>query len=80
MQNQGPPAPSAGGTEINWITTFFMAAFHIGAIAALFFLPGRLSSSQLGSGGYREALASGWVIIGCSHIVATELQSGSSIF
>jgi hypothetical protein len=38
MQNQGPPAPTfAGDSEINWITTFFMAAFHVGAIAALFF-------------------------------------------
>jgi hypothetical protein len=23
--------------QVNWITAFFMAAFHIGAIAALFF-------------------------------------------
>ena len=23
--------------HINWVTTFFMAAFHLGAMAALFF-------------------------------------------
>ena len=39
MQIQGPPPTqnSAADSNINWVTSFFMAAFHIGAIAALFF-------------------------------------------
>src|SRR5579872_2122759 len=28
---------SSNDNQVNWVTTFFMAAFHIGAIAALFF-------------------------------------------
>ncbi len=39
-----PTRTLAGGSEINWITTFFMAVFHGGAIAALFFSLGKLSS------------------------------------
>lgn len=31
-----PKAEAAGGDKINWITSFFMVAFHIGALAALF--------------------------------------------
>ena len=27
----------SNGNQVNWVTTFFMAAFHAGAIAALFF-------------------------------------------
>jgi fatty-acid desaturase len=27
----------ADSNDINWVTTFFVAAFHIGGIAALFF-------------------------------------------
>jgi sn-1 stearoyl-lipid 9-desaturase len=38
MQTQGLPTQEFGGdSDINWVTAFFMAAFHIGAIAALFF-------------------------------------------
>jgi fatty-acid desaturase len=38
MQNQYARTQEfAGDCKINWITTFFMAAFHIGAVAALFF-------------------------------------------
>ena len=37
MPNQGPPTELAANSGINWVTTFFMVAFHIGAIAALFF-------------------------------------------
>ena len=29
--------PQAAKDEVNWITAGFMAAFHVGAIAALFF-------------------------------------------
>src|ERR1700730_3099187 len=29
--------PQAGKGEVNWITAGFMAAFHVGAVAALFF-------------------------------------------
>jgi hypothetical protein len=28
---------NSNDNQVNWITAFFMAAFHIGAIAALFF-------------------------------------------
>ena len=28
---------AAGDDEINWVTATFMALFHIGAVAALFF-------------------------------------------
>ena len=37
MPNQGPPIQLAANSDINWVTTFFMVAFHVGAIAALFF-------------------------------------------
>jgi stearoyl-CoA desaturase (delta-9 desaturase) len=36
MSSQDPPTRLAN-SGINWVTTFFMTAFHIGAIAALFF-------------------------------------------
>ena len=36
MSSQDPPRPLTN-SGINWVTTFFMAAFHIGAVAALFF-------------------------------------------
>jgi hypothetical protein len=41
MPNQGPPTELAANSGINWVTTFFMVAFHIGAIAALFFFTGK---------------------------------------
>ena len=38
MPDRGPGTQkSEANSEINWVTTFFMAAFHVGAIAALFF-------------------------------------------
>src|ERR1044071_6137747 len=38
MQNQeAPTLRLADNSDINWVTTFFMATFHIGAIVALFF-------------------------------------------
>lgn len=38
MQDQGPPAQKcATDSDINWVRTFFMIAFHIEAVAALFF-------------------------------------------
>ena len=35
MSSQDPPRRLTN-SGINWVTTFFMAAFHIGAVAALF--------------------------------------------
>ena len=37
MQVEDLERPQAAQGEINWVTTIFMALFHIGAIAALFF-------------------------------------------
>jgi len=37
MQLEALSRPAAEKGEINWVTTGFMAAFHIGAVAALFF-------------------------------------------
>jgi hypothetical protein len=48
-----------------WITTCIIAAFHIGAFAALFFLAGRHSWSRWCCGGSLGALASAWDTIGC---------------
>jgi hypothetical protein len=68
------------GDQINWVTASFMAAFHVGAIAALFFFTWKAVFLSIFLCGYREASASGWAIIGCSRIVVTGLRSGSSIF
>jgi hypothetical protein len=80
MQNQGPPAPAFASHSINWVTTFFMPAFHIGGIAALFFFTWHTFFVAIVLCGYRGAWASGWAIIGCSHITGTELPSGWNIF
>ena len=41
---------------VNWITTFFMGAFHIGAIAALFFFGWKpLSDGDFSLVGCRES-------------------------
>ena len=66
--------------RINWVTAFFMAAFHVGAIAALVFFTWKALfvaiflwwiSGSLGIGmGYHRLL---------THR-ATGLRSGSSIF
>jgi len=37
MQIEAPATQPSTDNQINWITTFFMVAFHIGAVAALFF-------------------------------------------
>src|SRR5260370_40181468 len=38
MPDRGPGTQKpAANSDINWVTTFFMAACHVGAIAALFF-------------------------------------------
>jgi fatty-acid desaturase len=37
MQLQDLERPQATKEEVNWITAIFMAAFHVGAVAALFF-------------------------------------------
>jgi hypothetical protein len=44
--------------QINWVTAFFMVSFHIGAIASVFSLLGRLCWSQVCFGGFREAWGS----------------------
>jgi hypothetical protein len=80
MQLQALERKRQADNQINWVTAFFMAAFHLGVIVALFFLLGKLCSLRCFCGGYREASASGWAIIGYSRIVVTELQSGSSMF
>jgi hypothetical protein len=81
MPDRGPGTQkSAANSDINWVTTFFMAAFHVGAMVALFFFTWKALFVAMFSGGYPEAWASEWGITGCSHIAATELPSGSSIF
>ncbi len=37
MELQDLEKRQADNGEVNWVTAIFMAAFHIGAIAALFF-------------------------------------------
>ena len=37
MELQDLQKPQAAKDEVNWITATFMAAFHVGAVAALFF-------------------------------------------
>jgi sn-1 stearoyl-lipid 9-desaturase len=37
MELEALAKKQAAKGEINWVTTFFMAAFHVGAVAALFF-------------------------------------------
>jgi len=37
MSIQALTKQQSSGNQVNWVTSFFMAAFHIGAIAALFF-------------------------------------------
>ena len=42
MPDRGPwTQKSAANSDINWVTTFFMAAFHVGAMVALFFFTWR---------------------------------------
>ena len=37
-------------TDINWNTAFFMIAFHVGAVAALFFFSWKAIVMSLGAG------------------------------
>ena len=37
MELQDLEKPQAAKDEVNWVTAGFMSAFHIGAVAALFF-------------------------------------------
>ena len=37
MQLQAIERKQPADDQINWVTAFFMAAFHLGAVAALFF-------------------------------------------
>jgi hypothetical protein len=46
---------------IDWTTSFFIGAFHVGAVAARSSLPGRHLLWPWCSGGLRAALASAWV-------------------
>ena len=43
---------------VNWVTAIFMALFHIGAIAALFFFTWKALFVAVFCGGSLEALAS----------------------
>ena len=37
MQLQAIERKQSANDQINWVTAFFMAAFHLGAVAALLF-------------------------------------------
>ena len=81
MENQDAAKHLVENNDINWITTSFMAAFHIGAVAAIFFFTWKALffaialwwvSGSLGIGmGYRSL---------ASPIAAIQLPNGSSIF
>ena len=59
----------ASDGQINWITAIAMTAFHIGAVAALFFI-------DWGAIGMAVLL---WWVAGCSRIAATRPTSGLNI-
>ncbi len=56
---------SAADNEINWVTASFMIAFHVGAIAALFFFTWKALFARCFSTGCPAASASAWAITGC---------------
>ncbi len=66
--------------SVNWVTTFFMVAFHIGAVAALFYIswkPILVAFVRLWVAG---SLGIGMrLITGCSRIAVTKLPSGWNI-
>ena len=81
MQNQEPPIRKfAGDSEINWVTASFMAAFHIGAIAALFFFSWKALLVAIVLWWISGSLGVGMGYHRLPHIEATELPNGSSIF
>jgi len=45
---------AAADDELNRVTAIFMGLFHVGAIAALFSSPGKLSWSRCSCGGFRK--------------------------
>ncbi len=53
------------GKNINWITTGFMVAFHIGALAALFFFSWKAFFVGLFLYWVAAAWALAWAITGC---------------
>jgi hypothetical protein len=67
MELEALDRKAAVNTEINWVTAIFMALFHIGAVAALFFFTWKA---------FFVAIFLWWV----SGSLATELRNGLSTF
>jgi sn-1 stearoyl-lipid 9-desaturase len=55
MQLQAIERKQSADDQINWVTTFFMVAFHLGAVAALFFFTWKALFVRFSCGGYRKA-------------------------
>ena len=71
--------PSADN-QINWVTAFFMAAFHVGAIAALFFFTWKALAVACFLWWVSGSLGIGMGYHGCLRIADTKLRNGSNIY
>ena len=55
----------ASDGEINWITAIAMTAFHVGAVAAFFFIDWGAIADDVCCGGWPARSASAWAITAC---------------
>src|ERR1700694_4662548 len=65
-QLQALERKQSAGDQTNWVTAFFMAAFHIGAVAALFFFTWKAVFVAIFLWWISGCFGMGWAIIGYS--------------
>ncbi len=66
MELEALERKQAADNEINWVTAGFMVAFHLGAVAALFFFTWKaLFVARCFCGGFPAAWASAWATTAC---------------